>query len=29
MDYSKIAIEKHAEWKGKLSVETKAPITNR
>ena len=29
MDYSKIAIKKHAEWKGKLSVETKAPITNR
>ena len=29
MDYSKIALEKHAEWKGKLSIESKAPITNR
>lgn len=29
MDYSKIALEKHAEWRGKLSVESKAPITNR
>jgi hypothetical protein len=29
MDYSKLALEKHAEWKGKLSVESKAPITNR
>ena len=28
MDYSKIALEKHAEWRGKLSVESKAPITN-
>ena len=29
MDYSKLALEKHAEWKGKLSIESKAPITNR
>ena len=29
MDYSKLALEKHAEWRGKLSVESKAPITNR
>ena len=29
MDYSKIALEKHAEWKGKLAIETKAPITNK
>ena len=29
MDYSKLSLEKHAEWKGKLSVESKAPITNR
>ncbi|MBS9776346.1 MAG: NAD-dependent malic enzyme [Fusobacterium sp.] len=29
MDYKKIALEKHAEWKGKLSVETKAKITNK
>ena len=29
MDYSKAALEKHAEWKGKLNIESKAPITNR
>ena len=29
MDYSKIALEKHEEWEGKLSIETKAPITNK
>lgn len=25
----KIALEKHAEWKGKLSIEIKAPLTNK
>ena len=29
MDYTKKALEMHAYWKGKLSVESKAPITNR
>jgi malate dehydrogenase (oxaloacetate-decarboxylating) len=29
MDYTKIALEKHAEWKGKLSIDSKAPITNK
>lgn len=29
MDKKELALAKHAEWKGKLSVETKAPITNR
>ena len=29
MDYNKLALEKHAEWKGKLSIESKAPITNK
>ncbi len=29
MDYKKIALEKHAEWQGKLSVESKAKITNK
>lgn len=29
MDYKKIALEKHEEWKGKLSVESKAKITNK
>ncbi len=29
MDKKQLALKKHAEWKGKLSVETKAPITNR
>ena len=28
-NYDKTAIEKHREWKGKLSVESKAPITNK
>ena len=26
MDYAKLALEKHKEWKGKLSVESKAPV---
>ena len=29
MDMKQVALEKHAEWKGKLSVECKAPISNR
>ncbi|MDY2959380.1 MAG: malic enzyme-like NAD(P)-binding protein [Hornefia sp.] len=29
MDYKEIALKKHEEWKGKLSVETKVPITNK
>lgn len=29
MDKKEFALKKHAEWRGKLSVETKAPITNR
>ena len=29
MDMKKLALEKHAEWKGKLSTELKAPITNK
>lgn len=29
MDKREYALAKHAEWRGKLSVETKAPITNR
>lgn len=29
MDKREIALAKHAEWKGKLSIETKAPITNK
>lgn len=29
MDKKEFALAKHAEWKGKLSVETKAPITNK
>jgi len=29
MDMKELALKKHAEWKGKLSIETKAPITNR
>ena len=28
MDKKELALKKHAEWRGKLSVETKAPITN-
>ena len=26
MDYAKIALEKHAEWKGKIEVVAKAPV---
>ena len=26
MDYAKLALEKHKEWKGKLSIESKAPV---
>lgn len=29
MDMKELALEKHAQWKGKLSIEIKAPITNR
>ena len=29
MDYSKIALEKHKEWKGKLDIQSKAPIKTR
>lgn len=29
MDRKAYALEKHAQWRGKLSVEVKAPITNR
>ena len=29
MDKKELALAKHAEWKGKLSIETKAPITNK
>ena len=29
MDKRELALAKHAEWKGKLSIETKAPITNK
>lgn len=29
MDMKELALEKHRQWKGKLSIETKAPITNR
>lgn len=29
MDLKQLALEKHAEWKGKLSVELRAPITNK
>lgn len=28
MDRKELALKKHAEWRGKLSVNTKAPITN-
>ena len=27
--YNEIALKKHEEWRGKLSIETKAPITNK
>ncbi|MBR3786634.1 MAG: NAD-dependent malic enzyme [Firmicutes bacterium] len=29
MNMKELALAKHAEWKGKLSIQTKAPITNR
>ncbi|MBR2748404.1 MAG: NADP-dependent malic enzyme [Firmicutes bacterium] len=29
MDLNKVALEKHAEWRGKLSIESKATITNK
>lgn len=29
MDMKKLALKKHAEWKGKLSTELKEPITNK
>lgn len=29
MDKKEFALKKHAEWKGKLSVVSKAPITNK
>lgn len=29
MDKKELALAKHAEWRGKLSIETKAPITNK
>ena len=29
MDKKQLALEKHAQWRGKLSVECKTPITNR
>lgn len=29
MDKRELALAKHAEWRGKLSVETRAPITNK
>ncbi len=29
MDVNKLALEKHAEWKGKLSIESKAPIRDK
>lgn len=29
MDKKELALKKHAEWQGKLSVECKAPITNK
>lgn len=29
MDKKELALKKHAQWRGKLSIETKAPITNR
>lgn len=29
MDYSKIALEKHKEWGGKLDIQSKAPIKTR
>lgn len=29
MDKKELALKKHAQWRGKLSIETKAPISNR
>ena len=29
MDYSKLALEKHKEWKGKLDIQTKMKIETR
>ena len=29
MDYKELALKKHEKWKGKLSIETKVPITNK
>ena len=29
MDYKELALKKHEEWNGKLSIETKVPITNK
>lgn len=29
MDYGKIALEKHREWKGKITVETNCPLVTR
>lgn len=29
MDMKKLALQKHAEWKGKLSIQLKEPITNK
>ena len=29
MDKKQLAIEKHREWKGKIEVISRAPITNR
>ena len=29
MDKKELVLKKHAQWRGKLSIETKAPITNR
>lgn len=29
MDKKQLAIEKHKEWKGKIEVISRAPVTNR
>lgn len=29
MDINELALQKHRQWRGKLSIESKAPITNR
>ena len=26
MDYGKISLEKHAEWRGKIEIATRAPL---